>query len=74
LSGTTCQWNYFVKIVAVPADATLTDGVWYNADGTEIGAVIWGEFATIQEVYNDPCNGYHGLLYTSPDHNGLGGW
>lgn len=74
LDGQTCNWNYFVKIVAAPADATLIDGVWYAADGTEIGPVIWGEFAIIQQVENDPCAGIHGLQYLSPDHAGLGGW
>lgn len=74
LDGQVCSWNYFVKIVAAPADATAVNGIWYAADGTEIGSVIWGEFATIQEVSNDPCAGYHGLQYLSPDHAGLGGW
>lgn len=55
-SGETCNWNYFVKIVAAPADATAIGGVWYAADGTEIGFVIWGEFAIIQEVSNDQCD------------------
>jgi hypothetical protein len=72
--GNTCHWEYFTKIVAAPADATLTGGVWYAADGTEIGPAIWGEFATIESVYNDPCGGYHGLEFHSPDHSGLGGW
>ncbi len=43
------QWTYFVKIVAVPADAVKIDGTWY-ADDTEIGPDIWGEFAVIQQV------------------------
>ena len=72
--GETCKWNYFVKIVAAPSDATLTNGVWYSVDGTEIGPVIWGEFATIQDVTNDPCAGLKGLQYLSPDHAGFGGW
>jgi hypothetical protein len=72
--GTSCQWNYFVKIVAAPADATEVDGYWHAADGTEIGPVIWGSFAIIQQVENDPCAGLHGLQYSSPDHNGFGGW
>jgi len=72
--GKTCNWNYFVKIVAAPADAYDDGGIWYAADGTEIGAVIWGDFAVIQEVYNDPCAGDHGVLYVSPDHAGFGGW
>lgn len=74
MDGEVCKWNYFTKIVAAPADATLIGGIWYAADGTEIGPVIWGEFATIQEVYNDPCDGVHGLQYVSPDRAGLGGW
>lgn len=67
----TCKWNYFVKIVAAPTDAVLTDGIWY-ADGVEIGPVIWGEFAIIQQVENDACAGLHGLQYVSPTSAGLG--
>ncbi|MGA1868924.1 MAG: hypothetical protein ACMUJM_10295 [bacterium] len=70
--GEICKWNYFVKIVAAPADASLKDGVWYAADGTEIGPVIWGEFAVIQEVENDPCIGGHGAQYISPIGPGFG--
>lgn len=70
--GEVCKWNYFVKIVAVPSDATLAAGYWYTVDGTEIGPAIWGEFAIIQEVSNDDCTGDHGRLYVSPDGAGLG--
>ena len=72
--GQTCQWNYFVKIVAAPADAYSEGGLWYAVDGTEIGPVIWTQFAIIQQVENDPCAGIHGLQFSSPDHNGFGGW
>ena len=72
--GKTCKWTYFVKIVAAPADAVADDGIWYTADGTEIGPVIWGAFAIIQEVYNDPCSGFHGVQYLSPTRAGLGNW
>lgn len=74
VEGNTCKWNYFVKIVAAPGDATPEEGVLYAADGTEIGPVIWGAFAIIQQVENDPCAGIHGVQYISPDHPGLGGW
>ena len=70
--GQECKWNYFVKIVAAPIDATLTDGIWYAADDTEIGPVIWGSFATIQQVENDPCAGLNGLQYLSPGGPGFG--
>lgn len=73
-TGETCKWNYFVKIVAAPADAEAVDGVWYTVGGTEIGPVIWGAFAIIQQVENDPCAGLHGLQYISPLNAGLGGW
>ena len=73
-SGETCKWNYFVKIVAAPADAEVIDGIWYTTDGDEIGEVIWGSFAIIQQVENDPCVGIHGVQYLSPVRAGLGGW
>ncbi len=77
------QWEYFVKIVAVPDDAYYVDTngngkpdddveLWYTADGTEIGPSIWGQFATIQSVYNDPYGGYHGVEYLSPTSAGFG--
>lgn len=70
--GKECKWTYFVKIVAAPADATLEGGVWKNSEGTEIGDAIWGEFAVIEEINNDPCEGYHGKSFVSPAGAGLG--
>ena len=67
-----CDWNYFVKIVAVPSDATSDGVTWLDADGTEIGPVIWGAFAVVQEVSNDACAGLHGVQYKSPAGPGLG--
>ena len=72
--GEICKWNYFVKIVAAPADAYVDGGFWYNADETEIGPVTWGAFAIIQQVENDSCLGLHGLQYLSPVRAGLGNW
>ncbi|MEJ2595267.1 MAG: hypothetical protein P8100_09125 [bacterium] len=72
--GEMCEWDDFYKIIAVPEDAELVDGYWVNADGVEIGEAIWGQFAIIQYVYNDPCAGYEGAQYISPDHPGFGGW
>lgn len=66
------KWTYFVKIVAAPADAYAAGGNWYTADGTEIGPAIWGAFAIIQQVSNDPSLGEHGLLYKSPASPGFG--
>lgn len=72
VDGKKCQWNYFVKIVMAPGDATKNAGVWYAADGTEIGPVIWGAFAVIQRVYNEPCGDIHGIEYLSPAGPGFG--
>ena len=74
MDGQVCTWTYFTKIVAVPEDATTDDDIWYAADGTEIGPVIWGQFATILSVYNDPCDGFGGVEYLSPANAGFGGW
>jgi len=72
-TGNECKWNYFVKIIAVPADAEKTDGIWYTSGGVEIGPVLWGgDFATTEEISNDPCLGDHGILYKSPAGPGLG--
>ena len=72
--GNIGKWDYFVKIIAAPADAYAEAGNWYNAAGVEIGPVIWGDFAIIQDVTNDPCLSIHGIQYLSPDHGGFGGW
>jgi len=72
--GKTCKWNYFCKIVAAPADASINNGNWYTTDDVEIGPVIWGAFATIQQVYNDPCAGECGIEYLSPAGPGFGKW
>lgn len=34
--------------------------------------MIWGEFAIIQEVINDPSDGSHGISYLSPNNAGFG--
>ena len=61
------KWTYFTKIVAAPSTATLDDGVWYDRRNREIGPVIWGQFATIQEI--DTESGYR---YKSPAGPGFG--
>lgn len=59
--GKTCKWNYFVKITHPGDDAELIDGMWYTADGEEIGPVIWTSYARILQIYNDPCAGETGV-------------
>lgn len=72
VKGKMRKWTYFVKIIAVPSDADNIDGIWYDANGMEIGPSIWGQFAIIQEVLNDPSSGAHGILYKSSVGPGFG--
>jgi hypothetical protein len=60
---------WFTKIVAAPDGAYKEGGKWYTADGTEIGPVIWGAFAIIQEVEKSM-----GAWYVSPSGPGFGKW
>jgi len=69
-TGKTCKWDYFVKMVYVNPDYAYKeidpeDGVeyWYTNDGDEkIGSVIWGAYARILQISNDPCAEEHGVL------------
>lgn len=70
--GKACSWSYFVKIVAVPSNAKLVGEIWLTSDGVEIGSSTWGEFAIVQEVYNDTCGGSHGISYKNEAPNGFG--
>jgi len=72
VNGKLRKWTYFVKIVAAPADGYTADGMWYSSEGIVLGPVIWGEFAIVEEVVNDPAAGQHGRLYKSPVDPGLG--
>lgn len=72
VNGKMKKWTYFVKIVAVPSDAYLEGGNWYTADGAMIGPAIWGSYARIQQISNDPSAGEHGILFKSPVAPGFG--
>jgi hypothetical protein len=74
-TGEICHWTYFVKISIAPKDVESVESVgsiWYAVDGTEIGPVIWGSFAIIQEVENDSHAGINGLQHLSSLNAGLG--
>lgn len=86
-NGKKCSYGYFVKIVAVPTDAKKlpVEGrydeygdpileFWFAADDTEIGEPIWGSYARVQRIINDPCEGFHGVFYLSPAGPGFGKW
>jgi len=65
-------WDYFVKIVAVRSTDVLIGGVWCAVDGTVIGPAIWGPFAIIQQVDNDPYLGLQGIQLNTPSPTGFG--
>ncbi len=71
VNGKLRKWTYFIKIVAAPEGAT-SDGDFWSVGGIELGPVIWGDFAIIQQVSNDPSLGEHGVLYKSPIGPGFG--
>lgn len=62
------DYEYRCKIVAVPSDAYKEGGIWYSAEGVEIGPDIWGQFAIIEEIENGEA------IYQSPLRCGLGNW
>ena len=61
------KYTYFCKIIAVTTTDKNIDDVWYDANNTKIGKVIWGSFAIVQEVMSGD-----GAIYCSPSGPGLG--
>jgi len=72
VNGKLRKWTYSSKIIAVNSDDTLANGNWVRPNGVILGPAIWGPFAIVQEVYNDPSEGAHGILFKSPSAPGLG--
>ena len=74
------QANEFIKIVAIPATAVVGAPASYfgeqtvYVDNKVMGDQLWGEFAVIQYVLNDPSNGDHGLRLKSEANSGFGFW
>lgn len=66
------HWYYFVKIVYPGNDAYKVDNIWYSADGVEIGTAVWGAYARILQISNDPSLGEHGVLYNPAGPTGFG--
>lgn len=66
------QWTYFIKIITPPTTAVKVDGIWYSADGVEIGPERFGPFAAVQIIGNDHFSDVNGVLYQSPAGSGFG--
>ena len=54
-NGELCDWHYVYWIVAAPSDARLQNGVWIAADGSQLGAQIWSDFAVTNTLYQEVC-------------------
>ncbi len=78
-----CTWSDFIKIVAAPSTGVekvdegagaYGEGTWVTTGGAELGPVLWGDFAVIQEVSSDPCgsNALGLMNYKSELNKGLG--
>lgn len=60
-NGESCHYTYFVKIVFVgPVPLAPEQDMW-------AGKRIWGVYAIIEEVLNDPCGGYADGYYGGPN-------
>jgi len=74
--GNRCRVSQFTKFVAVPVDAYVNGDLYYDADGNEIGQVVdatgFEDFARVQLIWNDPCQGINGVDYKAPGPVGLG--
>ena len=75
MNGKKKKWTYFVKMVMVPrGEGNYKDGgYWFTFDGVEIGSVIWGAYARVLQISNDPSiPGEHGVYYKSAVNPGWG--
>lgn len=70
--GKKCNYIVFRKYIAVPVDAYVENKIFYTIDGIEIGEYAFPDFALVQKVVNDPCDGMTGLQYKTPGAPGLG--
>ena len=59
-------------LVYAPSDWHPIDGIWYDSENLEMGSVIWGSYARILQVSNDPYYDEHGVLYNPPSPTGFG--
>jgi len=71
-NGKICKWEQLTKIVAIPTDANLIDGYWYDTEGNEIGQDFYGRWAITQNILNNPCGEENGVQYKSPFRVGFG--
>lgn len=80
LGGTDVLANDFLKVVAAPLGATFVAGDSYFGEGTVLvngkymGDRLWGEFAVVQYVLNDPSSDDHGLKLKGQINAGFGSW
>ncbi|MBA7697378.1 hypothetical protein ES703_106043 [subsurface metagenome] len=66
------NWYYFSKMVMPPIGSYKSGGFWYQLDGTIIGSVIWGSYARILQISNDPTVPEHGVYNNWASPTGFG--
>ena len=68
-------WTMSDTIILVPDHAVLMDDyVWYDADNTEIGPLIWGRYALLESVETGHCADNMEPLRYVPDPDNPGNW
>ncbi|MHC4322257.1 MAG: hypothetical protein ACYST3_08280 [Planctomycetota bacterium] len=75
-SGKYKKWSRFRKAVAVPSDAYILEGFWYDTNDTQIGLDLGLGRAMIQDIFNHPDPNLNpdgnGVQYNSPIGPGFG--
>lgn len=76
VNGKSRKASEFIKITSVPEDSIKklvnNKAYFFTPGDTLIGEVIWGQFAIIEHVLNDPSNGANGVQFHSPAGPGFG--
>lgn len=66
-SGTSLGWETNLVIGDYDSDGDGTQDAHYTYFAKIVwvgpGGPLWGQYEIIEEVYNDPVGGYHGLLF-----------
>ena len=71
-NGNDCNWRLKYKIISIPENAILFDGLWFDENGNEIGQNFYDQWAIIQKSILDPCGQIEDSPYKSPFRAGFG--
>ena len=71
-NGNDCNWRLKYKIISIPENSILLDGLWFDENGNEIGQNFYEKWAIIQKSILDPCGEIEDIPYKSPYRVGFG--